>query len=78
MHSNGRPDPEQLLAAAREGRRDCLGTLLELYRNYLYLVARTQIDLHLQAQVSPSDLVQEAFLEVWPPENRGRRERPPR
>jgi RNA polymerase sigma-70 factor (ECF subfamily) len=65
MHSNGRPDPEQLLAAAREGRRESLGTLLELYRNYLYLVARTQIDLHLQAQVSPSDLVQEAFLEAY-------------
>jgi RNA polymerase sigma-70 factor (ECF subfamily) len=65
MHSNGRPNPEQLLAAAREGRRECFGTLLELYRNYLYLVARTQIDLHLQAQVSPSDLVQEAFLEAY-------------
>jgi RNA polymerase sigma-70 factor, ECF subfamily len=65
MHSNGRPDPEQLLEAAREGRRECLGTLLELYRNYLYLVARTQIDLHLQAQVNPSDLVQEAFLEAY-------------
>src|SRR5262249_4380243 len=42
-----------------------LGSLLELYRNYLYLVARTQIDLHLQAQVSPSDLVQETFLEAY-------------
>jgi RNA polymerase sigma-70 factor (ECF subfamily) len=64
MHSNGRPNQEQLLAAVRQGRRECLGTLLELYRNYLYLVARTQLDLHLQAQVSPSDLVQEAFLEA--------------
>ena len=35
MHSNGRPNPEQLLAAARKGRRECLVTLLELYRNYL-------------------------------------------
>src|SRR6266849_4512407 len=65
MHSNGRPDPEQLLAAARKGQRECLGTLLELYRNYLKLVARTQIDLHLQAQVNPSDLVQETFLEAY-------------
>jgi RNA polymerase sigma-70 factor (ECF subfamily) len=36
-----------------------------LYRNYLHLVARTQIDLHLRAQVNPSDLVQEAFLEAY-------------
>jgi len=56
--------PEQLLAEARRGRGDCLGALLELYRNYLYLLARTQIDLHLQARVNPSDLVQETFLQV--------------
>src|SRR5260370_28369465 len=65
MHSNGRPDPAQVLAAAREGQRECLGPLLDLYRNYLHLVARTQIDLHLQAQVNPSDLVQETFLEAY-------------
>jgi RNA polymerase sigma-70 factor (ECF subfamily) len=65
VHANGRPNAEQLLAAARRGRRECLGTLLELYRNYLHLVARTQIDLHLQAQVNPSDLVQETFLEAY-------------
>ena len=56
--------PEQLLAEARLGRGDCLGALLELYRNYLYLLARTQIDLHLQARVNPSDLVQETFLQA--------------
>src|SRR5262249_24501388 len=35
-----------------------------LYRNYLYLLARTQIDLHLQARCNPSDLVQETFLQA--------------
>jgi RNA polymerase sigma-70 factor (ECF subfamily) len=64
MHANGQPSAEQLLAAARQGKHECLGRLLELYRNYLYVLARTQIDLHLQAQVSPSDLVQEAFLDA--------------
>jgi RNA polymerase sigma-70 factor (ECF subfamily) len=62
MCSDGRPDPDQLLAEARQGRGECLGALLELYRNYLYLLARTQIDLHLQARCNPSDLVQETFL----------------
>jgi RNA polymerase sigma-70 factor (ECF subfamily) len=64
MESPGRPDPEQLLAAARRGQSDALGALLELYRNYLHLLARTQIDLHLQGRVAPSDVVQETFLQA--------------
>jgi RNA polymerase sigma-70 factor (ECF subfamily) len=51
-----------LLHAARGGQDDCLGQLLERYRNYLYVVARTQIDLHLSVRTSPSDVVQETFL----------------
>jgi RNA polymerase sigma-70 factor, ECF subfamily len=64
MDANGKPDPEQLLAEARQGRRESLGRLLELYRNYLALLARTQIDLHVQGQVDASDLVQETFLDA--------------
>jgi RNA polymerase sigma-70 factor (ECF subfamily) len=52
------------MAAARRGQSDALGALLELYRNYLHLLARTQIDLHLQGRVSPSDVVQETFLQA--------------
>jgi RNA polymerase sigma-70 factor (ECF subfamily) len=62
MDAKARPVPEQLLAEARQGRSASLGNLLELYRNYLALLARTQIDLHLQGRVDASDLVQETFL----------------
>src|SRR5262245_24651064 len=57
-------DPNQLLARARQGDTESLGALLELYRNYLHLMARTQIDLHLQGRASPSDAVQEAFVQA--------------
>jgi RNA polymerase sigma-70 factor (ECF subfamily) len=55
-------DCDSLLNRARDGQNDCLGELLERYRNYLYVVARTQIDLHLSVRASPSDIVQETFL----------------
>src|SRR5215467_2878339 len=64
MDAEARPDPEQLLAEARQGHRPALGKLLELYRNYLELLARTQIDLHVQGRVDASDLVQETFLDA--------------
>jgi RNA polymerase sigma-70 factor (ECF subfamily) len=56
------PDPEQLLARARREGGAAVGQLLELYRNYLALLARAQIGRHLRGRVDPSDAVQEAFL----------------
>jgi hypothetical protein len=41
-------DPEQLLALAREGSASALGQLLELYRDYLMLLARLQISRRLR------------------------------
>src|SRR5262245_23742801 len=64
MDIEERPEPAQLLAEARQGRGESLGNLLELYRNYLALLARTQIDLHVQGRVDASDLVQETFLDA--------------
>jgi RNA polymerase sigma-70 factor (ECF subfamily) len=65
MISSGREPPEKLFNKARHGDRDSQGVLLELYRNYLHLLARTQLDLHVQTRASPSDVVQETFLEAY-------------
>ncbi len=50
------------LDLARDGDTDSLGELLQLYRNYLTVLATTQLDRRLRRRMSPSDLVQEAML----------------
>jgi RNA polymerase sigma-70 factor (ECF subfamily) len=57
-------EPDKLIPLARAGSLEALGDLLELYRNYLKLLAALQIDRCLQGKVDPSDLVQETFLEA--------------
>ena len=54
----------ELIQNARHQGGEVLGALLDQYRNYLYLIARTQIDLHLAVRASPSDVVQETFLQA--------------
>jgi RNA polymerase sigma-70 factor, ECF subfamily len=57
-------DPKRLLGLARAGGGAELGQLLELYRNYLTLMARLQVGRRLQGKVDAADLVQETFLEA--------------
>ena len=60
-------DPEQLLQllrVAKAGSGPGLGQLLELYRGYLGLLARLQINRRLQARLDASDLVQETFFKA--------------
>jgi RNA polymerase sigma-70 factor, ECF subfamily len=56
--------PEELLTLARVGGGQALGKLLELYRGYLYLLARLRLGRRLQGKADPADLVQETFLEA--------------
>jgi RNA polymerase sigma-70 factor (ECF subfamily) len=56
--------PVLLLEQARDGDERALGQLLELYRNYLRLVARSLIGHALRVKLEPSDLVQETFLKA--------------
>jgi RNA polymerase sigma-70 factor, ECF subfamily len=55
-------DAASLIDRARHGSRSSLGHLLQQYRNYLVVLAATQIDKRLQPRVSPSDVVQETML----------------
>lgn len=64
MNPDATQDRSTLLFRARQGDEKSLGQLLQSYRNYLHLVARTQINLHLSARVNPSDIVQETFLQA--------------
>src|ERR1043166_6123686 len=59
------PGVEQLLTCARQGDEQQLGRLLTLYRNYLTILATTQLDARLRRRMSPSDLVQEAMLGAY-------------
>src|SRR5437588_11266054 len=56
--------PGLLLEQARGGNESALGQLLELYRNYLRLWARSLIGAALRVKLEPSDLVQETFLKA--------------
>jgi len=53
-----------LISDARRGNTSSIGVLLQQYRNYLLVLATTQIENRLQPRVSPSDVVQETMLKA--------------
>ena len=56
---------EDLIQAAKRGEAACLGQLLQLYRNYLRLLAESQLDRKLRARIGPSDIVQETLIAAY-------------
>jgi RNA polymerase sigma-70 factor (ECF subfamily) len=54
----------RLIERARREEPGALDPLLDSYRNYLRLLARTGLDASLQGKADPSDLVQEAMLKA--------------
>ena len=60
------PSIDALLQQARAGDTQALNRLLDVYRNYLSLLARMDTLGQLQGRLDPSDLVQETLLRAVP------------
>jgi RNA polymerase sigma-70 factor, ECF subfamily len=64
MTSEFQSATDDLLARAKAGSGESLGSLLQLYANYLKLVVLAQLEHNLRTRVSPSDVIQETFFEA--------------
>jgi RNA polymerase sigma-70 factor (ECF subfamily) len=59
------PDIQSLLHQAEKGDQQAVGRLFEHFRPRLKRMVRLRMDRRLKGRVDPSDVLQEAFLEVY-------------
>jgi RNA polymerase sigma-70 factor (ECF subfamily) len=57
-------EPSELLRRAGAGDADALNALLALYRDRLRGMVRLRLNRRLQGRVDPSDVIQEAYLDI--------------
>jgi RNA polymerase sigma-70 factor (ECF subfamily) len=57
-------DPNDLICRALSGDQQALAALFDQYRHRLGQMVRLRLDRRLQGRVDPSDVVQEAYLDV--------------
>jgi RNA polymerase sigma-70 factor (ECF subfamily) len=55
---------DRLLKAARDGSREALGALLQGWQPMLLKIANEDLNRNLQVKTSPSDVVQETFVQA--------------
>jgi len=65
VSSSTRTTISELLARARAGNRQALNQLFGSCRNYVSVLAHSQMETNLQAKCDPSDLVQQTLLEAY-------------
>jgi RNA polymerase sigma-70 factor (ECF subfamily) len=65
MSASELPTVSGLLAQARAGDTRALDRLFEMCRNYINIIARSQVEGWLRAKVDASDLVQQTLLEAY-------------
>jgi RNA polymerase sigma-70 factor (ECF subfamily) len=57
-------DPSELLRRAGAGDEQALNELLARYRDRLRFMVRLRLNRRLQGRIDPSDVIQEAYLEI--------------